>query len=661
MKISLLLCAGLFLLCPQALFAQSREPLEVEFGRLAPGEMELLPTGRDSAADAYFLFDREEVEFQRGESLQMIRRVHRRTKLIRESSFDRADVELIYWSEHQDIKQVEAAVHPPGGGVIVLKNADIIEEKLDDDRRVVKFTFPQVAEGAIIEYRYQLTDKYVTVPPAFYFQSDIPIRYTEYTSIIPDFLQYVNLGNATNFTVKKEKDRDGASINASAYRNIRQRLHETTQAYYDVPAYQHQPYVNNFKDFVPHIRYQLQIYRFPDGRIEKVFSDWPETASDMHDWPTFGKAYRSKSLSNAVWKEAAMKVAGLTTEREKAEALYDFVTAKVAWDGDYDYTCDNTPNKVFAAGSGDSGELSLTLLALLNRADIEAQPALVALRGNGSPIQVYPIMSQFQHVIIVAQLDGVETFIDPNDGFRPVGLPRAVALNHHAMVIEKGNPHWVDLTVPPATQTVVANMIIGDDGLADVDITSRLESYFAYEGRAAIEGLEEEDEFPVASEIINRFSEAAVVNRSLRDEDKKNGALNFTLKMSVPIGESLNDYLYLQPVLMTMLDGELKDTDRRLYPVDFAYPWLKRYVSNITIPEGYAVEELPVSTRITSEDESISCLFTTADDGAGHVSVNMTVKMLRTLFQPDEYEVLREMFVKIIEMQETTIVLKKAK
>ena len=127
------------------------------------------------------------------------------------------------------------------------------------------------------------------------------------------------------------------------------------------------------------------------------------------------------------------------------------------------------------------------------------------------------------------------------------------------------------------------------------------------------------------------------------------------------MGQAMDDYLYVQPILSPVLNNELADAEYRLYPVDFAYPWMERYITTITLPEGYAVEELPESIRLRSEDGTMSCTFAATEKADKTISINFTVSIDRTVYEAAEYGALRAMFKRIIELQESTIVLKRAK
>ena len=644
----------LALLGPISLCAQEQEPFKVKYGRPAEGELDRMPVGRDSAAEAYVLYDSEDMRIRTGNEgrLVMDRIIHQRIKLIRESSFDRAEYEVYYRRGDESVSSLDALVHLPTGGVVKLKRSDFVTEDYDDDTRVVKWTFPQLTEGAVIEYRYIKTSEYITIPPRFFYQTDIPIYYTEYTTTIPGNMSYVNLGNATNHHVYESK--------VNTVGNVGEKEVITTQGYYNMPSYETQPYTNNFEDYVPHARLQLQTFRFRDGRVEQVFFDWPKTSKDMDDRVDFGRAYRGSGASNKVWKDAEMKIAGLTTETEKAKALYEFVAGNINWNGRYSFLSENVPDKVYAAKEGNSGEMSLMLLALLQRAGIEAQPVLVGLRNNGSAIEIYPIMTQFDHVMVVAQLDGEEVVLDPGSVYRPMGLPRYRALNHRGMVLEPGNPHWMDIKAPTATQTVVTTMAVDEMGTAEVDFQARLNSYYAISGRSTIRNSESDAEFPIVEDVMENYPDAEVGETDSDSEDVS-GRLGLTLHMTVPVGEEIDDYMYVQPLVLKALNRELVDAERRYYPVDFGYPWKKRFISKVTVPEGFVVDEIPESIRFTSEDKSVSCTYVASEEADGIVNVSFTVAFDKVVYPADEYGVLKKMFEKIIEMQDATIVLKRAK
>jgi len=188
-------------------------------------------------------------------------------------------------------------------------------------------------------------------------------------------------------------------------------------------------------------------------------------------------------------------------------------------------------------------------LSLLNQADIRARPLLVPLRNTGRAMEVYPLISQFNHLMVLATLDGKEVVLDPGSIHRPMGLPRTRALNHRAFVADTDNPHWMDMKVPKSSQTVLAMVVLDEEGMADVAIQSRLENYYSFNGREQIEAMEEDGDFPLMDDILDIFPEAEMVDHEVPEEEEESGPLNFTMSARVPMGQQVDDFLYVQPIL----------------------------------------------------------------------------------------------------------------
>ncbi|MFK8163594.1 MAG: DUF3857 domain-containing protein [Lewinella sp.] len=647
------------MLCCFLTSLSAQDPIEIKFGKITPDDRGLMVApGKDSTAEAYVLHKSLEVELvQDNQGRPILKEYYqRRVKLLTEAGFDEADIELVYSREYESLYQLKAMIHFPDGESRKLERKEFIRERYDDARDIVKFTFPGVREGAIIEYSYVKNDKYVVVPTRYFFQENIPVRYSEYRSTIPFMFNYVSLAAGTD---EYYINRTNVVNESYGGENVRQT--ELIWAFTDLAAYDEQPYVNNFSDYIPQVRMQLQSVNYPGQASQEIFSNWEKTTKELDDFASFGRAYRVKSNSNKVWKQVEPLLAGFTTEQEKAQVLYEFVAGRIGWNGRYSWTSENTPNKVYDAASGSSGEASILLLALLRQAKIESQPLLVSLRNGGAPIEIYPLVTQFDHAMILATLDGKKVVLDPGSIHRRMGLPRVSALNHRAFVANPENPHWVDVGVPKASRTIMANMVINDDGVAEVDVKSRLNSYYGFSGRQQIEEMESDNELPLVDDIVEFFPEAVVVSHEVPENDKVSGPLSLNLKLEVPVGQAIDDYLYIQPVLCPVLDKGLADVDQRLYPVDFGYPWQERYISNITLPDGYVLEELPESQRVSSEDGTIVCTFAIEDKGNKTVALNFTVSINKTVYQANEYLALRKIFKMIIDFQESTLVLKRAK
>ena len=657
--------AGLLfvLLCgASAGYAQSEG--EVEFGRVSNEDRRLMSVPGDSTAEAYVLFDRLQLGFEYSEADGpiLVESHHRRVKLLRPAAFSRANVKLEYDRRHGAISNVEALLHLPGGGTIPVAEADFLQQETGDTERSIRWTFPRVEEGVIIEYRYVHRWKSILLPTPYIFQENIPVRWAQYDAVVPPYYGYARLGNARLDIDETEVVKEwGPTFGAYGYSGMKEiDQGKFRWAMRDIPAFRSEPYANNARDYLPQVQLQLQEIQYPGRPLRKIFDSWEETAKRLHERQDFGRYYTKKSNYGKAWREFSEGLAEGATEPEIITAAYDFVNRRVSWDGNYRFLASQTPNHLLDEGKGHSADLNMLLLALLNEAGIEAHPLLVSLRNTGKPVELYPMLDQFSHLMVYLPGGDAIQLLDAGDPARPAGLPRERALNHRGWVVDADNPRWVDLDAPPSRRVVMVQMEVDEDATAKANVASRLEHYFALEGRNAVSAAQEISDNPLVRDIYASQPETAVTAFEAKDpRADRPQALDMTAELSLPVGQAVGDYLYLQPVILPALDGELADSGERYLPVDFPYTWSQRYLATIHLPAGYALEELPEARRVKSEDGSIEGSIAVENTAPGVVSLNLTVHLRRSLFPAKEYTVLRDIFQRIIEFQQTTLVCKR--
>ncbi len=93
----------------------------------------------------------------------------------------------------------------------------------------------------------------------------------------------------------------------------------------DLPAYDYQPYTNNFVDYLPKVRLQLRGVQYPGRPKNSVFSSWEETVKDLQDRQDFGRYYRNKINYGRLWRDAEATVMAADDIRARIEAAYRFI------------------------------------------------------------------------------------------------------------------------------------------------------------------------------------------------------------------------------------------------------------------------------------------------------------------------------------------------
>ena len=639
---------------------------EVTFGQLSDADRSLMTVPGDTSAEAYVLYDRQGLDFEYNETdgPSLVETFHQRIKLLRPSAFERANVSIRYNPKYEKIEEVEGYIHLPTGGTLPVTADQVKDERVGEERSVVKFTFPRVSEGAVIEYRYKRRAASILVPTPFVFQQDIPVRWAQFDAMIPPYYGYITLGTAQLDVNRAKITRRawGPNFGGGAYRSGQEKIEHSDLlwAKRDLPAFKSQPYTNNETDYLPKIQLQLQSVQYPNRPKQTVFGTWQETVDELQDRQDFGRYYRNKINYAKVWKAFEPELAGLQTDREKIAAAYRFVTRSIGWNEQYRWLASGSPNKVFEEGKGNSADLNILLLSLLNEAGITAHPLLVSLRNTGAPIEQYPLLDQFNHLMVYTEVEGKPLFLDAGDPDRPARLPRHDALNHRGWVGDRDHPRWVSIEVPTSRKTTMVEMDVASDGVLTTKVRGRLENYFAFEGKNMLYTATTEREKPVVREIAAGFPQSSVNSFTvLEGKTDRPEVLDFEAALSIPTEGGMTDYIYLQPVLVPVLEEDLADSEQRTLPIDFGYPWEQQYVATIRLPAGYRLQEAPAPVRIRAEDGSMVAEFSAEERGPELLSVTFKVQLGRTLYTAQEYAALRDMYRRVIDMQESLLVLKR--
>jgi hypothetical protein len=98
--------------------------------------------------------------------------------------------------------------------------------------------------------------------------------------------------------------------------------------------------------------------------------------------------------------------------------------------------------------------------------------------------------------------------------------------------------------------------------------------------------------------------------------------------------------------------------EKREYPVDFGFPFAKRYAITITIPANFTVENLPKSLGVVMEDNLGVFKFDIAIV-ENIVQLSIMHQINGAIFPIEKYEMLKEYYKTMIAKQTEKIVLRR--
>ena len=121
------------------------------------------------------------------------------------------------------------------------------------------------------------------------------------------------------------------------------------------------------------------------------------------------------------------------------------------------------------------------------------------------------------------------------------------------------------------------------------------------------------------------------------------------------------DIIYLNPLFGEGYQNNPFKSTQRFYPVEMPYTIDETYILSLDVPPGYAVDEMPKSMVLKLNEEGEGIFEYRISQSGETISLRSRLQIKRTVFAPDEYELLREFFNLVVAKQNEQIVFKKKK
>lgn len=651
-------------------FSQKRE-----LGEVTIEELKETKHSKDTSAVAAVIFEkgRTYFEYKQGEGFDVVTEVEAKIKIYKKEGYEWANKEISYYVGGQSDQSVmisKAVTYNLVNGKIEktkLKSEGEFTEKKNKFWKIKKITLPNVKEGSIIEYKYTLKSPYISTLPEWSFQREIPVLFSECKVNIPEYYKY-NVYRKGTQVIQEAKNKFDKKMTFTSSNVGSIKFNEPPKSTYDityvedqtiykaenVPALKDESYVNNIENYMSSIQHELQSVQFPQSPYEYYASDWDNVVKKIYEDSDFGSQLnKSGYFDNDL--NALLK--GVTDKNEKIAIIFNYVKLRMNWDGIHAYSCDKGVSAAYNDKTGNSAEINLMLVAMLRYAGIDVSPVILSTRANG--IALYPSRSAFNYVIAGVELTDNLLLLDAtNKNALPNILPIR-DLNWIGRIIRKdGTSAQIDLSSNILSKEITNLMAtLNAKGEIEGKIKSQKFDYNAFvfrenDGRLAKENYLEKMEKELNGSIVEEY---VVENKTELD---KPIAETFSFKNSNSV-EVIGDKMYFSPLLFFSETVNPFQQETREYPVDFVFPNQEKYLTIISIPEGYVVESMPAPVAIVFTDELLSYKFNISSNGK-QIQVSSVFDVKTSVLSPEDYEELKKFYSEMIKKQTEKVVLKKA-
>lgn len=613
-------------------------------------DMQMTSYPLDSSASAVVLVDYGEAYITVNTvsaSLKFER--HVRIKILKKEGLSWADamVQLHFnGSAEEKVSGLKASSYNLENGKIVetkMSKEGVFKEKFNNYMNLQKFTVPGVKEGSIVEYSYTVLSDFIHYFPNWQFQYSIPVRHSEYWAMLPEFFFFEKyMQGYVPVTGYEVKDKTVGQFQVQAH-------HWTLK---NVPAFKEEPYMTSETDYISRVNFALSHVKWPNQPVQEIMGSWMKLNENLLESESFGRAVTGNGFLK---KQVEEITAGITEPLKKVTAIHDYVRKNIEWDGTKDYYADPL-KKVFEKKKGTAADINLTLASMLEKAGIDVDMVLLSTRDHGFVRQQYPIAGQFNYVVCLAFVDGKPIYLDATEKYLPVNVLPERCLNGEGLAISKKRHGWVILQTKTKSRTAVsADLVLKEDGALQGKLNFTRDGYDALRMRKDYVSKGEESYLKDVTK-----SRAWQIEKS---EFKDVNDLTLTPKeiheLSIQEHATVaGDVIYINPFVIAQLEANPFKIEKREYPVDFGSAIEKVYMCKLTLPEGYAVDEMPQSKLMMLPGNAAKYAFNVTQNG-NSIVVTSSMQINKNLFTQEEYPNLREFYTQVVAKQAEQIVLKK--
>lgn len=576
-----------------------------EFGKISKNDIEYNECPFDKTASAVVLFDKGESNFVRTEnSFQVVYERVTRIKILSNAGIEWAKVEIPFYQSnniYEKVFNLEATAYNFENGQLTqtkLEKESVHEEKMSENWMLKKFAIPNVKVGTVIEYTYKIESEYVFNLRDWEFQWKIPVLFSQYKVSLVPFYQYTFLLQGANkFDEQNSAVATGLEqqFGATKYKDM---IH--TYIMKNLPAFKDEEFITSAKDYMVKLDFQLSKVIYPDGFQRDIISTWPLLMKDLSEDDNFGR-YLDKCYKQT---SKVFDLKGFTglTQQQKFDSVLNYVKKNYSWNGKERKYSSKSVKDLMTDKFGNSADINLFAVGLLNGVGVKASPVLISTRSNGKIKYDYPFLDFFNYVGIKADIDSVSVLSDATDILIANDRLPVNCINDRGLIVNdnkganKGKVEWVSLYSRTMSKSRSSIFVHLNDSLSTVSIISTFGEY---------DGLYMRKRYGVDMKTISKYfsdndynvADSTVVIKNM-DNFSNPYSIRFTSEFRP---EKIGDKIYLAPFFKEVPQVNPLKQQTRTYPIDMTYAKQRVFNSNIPIPRGYKVEFLPAPKKIKNQ------------------------------------------------------------
>lgn len=631
---------------------QSGKP---DFDHVTTADLALKECAFEKDAAAFYLLNYAKINFKLFTSgfykVTTERKI--RIKILNQKGFEYANVLIPHLGNKKTSKitDLDAFIYSldSSGNIVKTKveKKDIFKSQVTrtNNLNTVKFTFPDLKPGCIIEYSYEHVENETYDIDPWIFQSDIPVA-ASYCEV-----------NYPNFSILDYRLGGQLAVNGENYREWA--IDSTKDTYKkvffmkDIPSFKIEPLMTSVIDNLKRIEFSMNpVSNISMSRSTVIPTEkrWSSINSRLLGSYKFGMQF---NIDIPGTEKIIDSIKQLKTSLAKIDAVYQCVKKQVAWDG-HQTMYPGDINEVWKSGSGNSAEINIIILNLLNKLGINCCPVLISTRANGKTDTRFAHTSQFNGLDVLVVDSANYYVVDGSIKNQSFLIPPLNVLNRNVFAIMPDKYQWLNIADnrPLIRDSVYLTATLDKDGELKGEA---INTFFDLSRRIRLSEDDEQDD--LNKDLTNDAPDFKIDTSWSINKDSESLPLIEHVQYHFSLPHTGNLF-FLKPYLLNALQKNPFKDSTRSTDVDFGCNQRYVQITRISLPPEMIIENIPKSVIIRTADTSIA-YSRKISQRANVLVIENEFSINQSLYTPDEYPILWAFFKKAYGLLIDGIVLNK--
>jgi len=492
------------------------------------------------------------------------------------------------------------------------------------------FSLPQAEVGSIIEYTYQIKINNWQELNTWYFQNDIPVVRSTYTTEVPNYLLFykylegsLSLSDFSRKTVKKMVKGKQTDV----------LIEDFTMD--SIPAYVEERDVPGRDYFISKLKFKLAEYTLPQQSTEFLLpQNYEELAYNWAGSPFFEEVYsRSSYLQKAIDKIYHPKL----FKKDVIKGFYFFVRNNFSIDLSYN---EKSLEEAYKARKGTPQQINMLLTKMLNQSGFDAYLIALSTISNRPTYPENPYFELFDSYICMVRYNGENYYLDASDKNLLFNMLKPDYINNGGLVISQSAPGFVPLDFAfEDKEMVTADFKVSDTATIEGDYEIKREGYavYAFDSRF-LSNFRSYNDYLI--ETIFENMDWNIKKHEINDEFEENKLLKEHLSFVRPADSAAKNYMEIQPIIFNEFSENPITAEKRQNPLTLYTPLIRKASYSYTIPEGWTILEHPANKNIALEDGKGRLQYQFKKMG-DTLKIEYTLDYDQVIYMPNEYPMIK--------------------